>query len=89
MMAMEHDWLAASGRGTVHSWTVCHHPFHMGFKAESPYILVTVELAEGVRAMGQLRGMAAEALLVGLAVEVGYERDGDGPVLPIFRLAPG
>ena len=86
---MAHDWVAASGRGTVQSWTICHHPFHIGFKAESPYVLLTVELAEGVRAMGQLRGMDAAALRLGLAVAVGFERQGDGPVLPVFRAAPG
>jgi uncharacterized OB-fold protein len=42
--SMAHEWVPASGRGTVHSWTVCHHPFHMGFKAQSPYILLTVDL---------------------------------------------
>lgn len=83
--SMAHDWVAASGRGTVQSWTVCHHPFHMGFKAQSPYVLLTVDLAEGVRAMGQLRGMDAAGLHLGLEVAVGFEREGDGPVLPVFR----
>ncbi len=85
--SMAHEWVAASGSGTVHSWTVCHHPFHMGFKAQSPYILLTVDLAEGVRAQGQLRGLPAEALRLGLPVALGYEREGEGPVLPIFRPA--
>lgn len=85
--SMAHDWVAASGQGTVHSWTVCHHPFHMGFKAQSPYVLVTVDLAEGVRAQGQLHGLPAEALRLGLPVVIGYEREGEGPVLPVFRPA--
>lgn len=86
---MAHDWAAASGRGVVHSWTVCHHPFHMGFKAQSPYVLLTVELDEGVRAMGQLRGLDPARLRLGLRVVVDFEREGDGPVLPIFRPASG
>ena len=45
------DWVPASGRGKVHSWTVCHHAFHPGFAAELPYTLVTVDLEEGVRAL--------------------------------------
>jgi uncharacterized OB-fold protein len=57
----------------------------MGFKAQSPYILVIVDLAEGVRAQGQLRDLPAEALRLGLPVAIGYEREGEGPVLPIFR----
>ncbi len=85
--SMAHDWAPASGRATVQSWTVCHHPFHIGFKAESPYVLVTVDLAEGVRAMGQLRDMDPAGLRLGLAMELGFERSAEGPVLPVFRPA--
>jgi uncharacterized OB-fold protein len=82
---MEHDWRPASGLGTVHSWTVCHHPFHIGFKSDSPYTLLTVDLAEGVRAMAPLRGLPPEALRLGLPVALGFEQQGEGLVLPVFR----
>jgi len=85
--SMEHEWAALSGEGRVHSWTVCHHPFHLGFKAQSPYTLVMVDLAEGVRALGQWRGDAA-ALRLGAPVRAGFERAGEGPVLPVFHPQP-
>lgn len=50
------EWIPASGRGRVHSWTVCHHAFHPAFTGELPYTLVTVDLEEGVRALGPWRG---------------------------------
>ena len=49
-------WQEASGRGTVHSWTVSHHAFHPSFAAELPYTLVTVDLEEGPRALGRWQG---------------------------------
>lgn len=52
----EVNWIPATGRGTVHSWTVAHHAFHAAFAAELPYTLVTVDLEEGVRALGLWRG---------------------------------
>lgn len=52
--SMEVDWIEASGYGTVYSWTITHHPFHIGFRGETPYVLVTVDLAEGVRIQSQL-----------------------------------
>ncbi len=52
----EVNWIPARGRGTVHSWTVAHHAFHAAFAAELPYTLVTVDLEEGVRALGLWRG---------------------------------
>ncbi|MDO8773468.1 MAG: OB-fold domain-containing protein [Burkholderiaceae bacterium] len=48
-------WTPASGHGSVHSWTVAHHAFHPAFAADLPYTLVTVDLEEGVRALGRWR----------------------------------
>lgn len=50
------EWIEASRRGAIHSWTVSHHAFHPAFKAELPYTLVTVDLEEGVRALGRWTG---------------------------------
>ena len=64
-------WKPASGTGTIHSWTVAHHAFHPAFKAELPYVLVTVDLDEGVRALGRWRG--TPALSLGQPVQGGFE----------------
>lgn len=50
------DWTTASGQGRIHSWTISHHAFHPAFAAQLPYALVTVDLAEGVRALGRWAG---------------------------------
>ena len=77
-------WVEASGSGKVHSWTVTHHPFNMGFKRELPYALVTVDLAEGVRMQAQLRDVPAERIAIGLPVSLRVERAKDGLTLPYF-----
>ena len=75
-------------RGTVHSWTVTHHAFNPGFKAELPYVLVTVDLDEGVRMQAPLRGVGASgSLKSGLPVALRFERAKDGLTLPAFRVA--
>ena len=83
-------WVDVSGRGTVHTWTVAHHPFHAGFKGEVPYTLVTVDLEEGVRMQAQLKGRDGRVLAdaggikPGTAVEVRFEKAKDDLVLPYF-----
>jgi len=84
--SMEVEWTEASGRGTVHSWTQTHHPFHVGFRGETPYILVTADLAEGVRLQSQLVGAALDVLRIGLAVRVTYCDVTDEITLPFFRV---
>jgi uncharacterized OB-fold protein len=82
--SMRSEWFDASGRGTVHSWTVTHHPFHPGFRPELPYVLVTVDLEEGVRMQAQLRGLDAASLRIGLPVRVAFERATEDVTLPVF-----
>ena len=83
--SMESTWRPVSGRGSVHSWTVAHHPFHPGFKGELPYVLATVDLEEGVRMVAQLRDVAIDAVTVGLPVQVDFERATPELTLPVFR----
>lgn len=72
------EGVPASGRGRIHSWTHCHHAFHPAFAPELPYTLVTVDLEEGVRALGRWRG---GPLAIGDAVQVHFEQRAEGPEL--------
>lgn len=85
--AMEYDWDEASGRGTVHSWTVSHHAFHPGFKTDLPYATVTVDLEEGVRMQSRLVGASPDRLCLGLPVEVVFEDVTPELTLALFRIA--
>lgn len=78
--AVEH--VTATGRGTVHSWTVSHHAFAPEFRDEVPYTLVTVDMEEGVRVLGRLDGPVAPS--VGLAVTVAFEPAGADHPVPVF-----
>ena len=82
--SMQVVWQDASGKGRVHSWTVTHHAFHPGFKAELPYTLVTVDLDEDVRMNARLRGLDPTELRVGLPVRIDFERVTDDVTLPVF-----
>ena len=70
----EVEWMPATGHGRIHSWTVCHHVFHPGFAADVPYVLVTVDLDEGVRALGRWTG-ASQA--IGAQVQGRFEVSGE------------
>ncbi len=72
----ETQWIEASRRGVVHSWTITHHAFHPAFADELPYTLVTVDLEEGVRALGRYH--SAQSLQLGMAVKLRFESDALG-----------
>ena len=81
----QYTWVAVSGRGRVFTWTITHRPIDPAFTP--PYAVVVVELEEGPRVVGNLRGMEASALALDLPVAVEIERASDTVGLLWFRPA--
>lgn len=81
--SMDVDWADASGKGTVHSWTVSHHAFHFSFKRDLPITLALVDLEEGVRLNCQLKGIDPEDIKIGLPVQVGFADLTDQITVPV------
>lgn len=78
---------AVSGRATVASFTVNHHPWVPG--VELPYVIGIVELVEqvGLRLTTNLVGCEPDEVAVGMSVQVVFEHheDRNGDVwLPLF-----
>ncbi len=79
------EWVRASGRGTVYSFTVTHQNQAPGFRETLPYVLAIVELEEGLRLMTNIVGCGPDAVRVGLPVAVQYEDVTPEVTLPLFR----
>ncbi|MDQ4084280.1 MAG: OB-fold domain-containing protein [Actinomycetota bacterium] len=74
--------VVASGRGTVYSYVVHHHPPVPG-KA-LPLVIVLVELEEGVRMLGELLDADPDAVRIGQPVLSRMERVDDDLTLPAW-----
>jgi uncharacterized OB-fold protein len=81
------EWVRASGRGTVYSFTVTNQNQAPGFREELPYALAIVELAEGPRLMTNIVGWAPDAVRIGMAVEVVFDDVTPEVTLAKFRPA--
>ncbi|MET8314307.1 bifunctional MaoC family dehydratase N-terminal/OB-fold nucleic acid binding domain-containing protein [Rhodococcus erythropolis] len=64
------DYVVASGRGTVFSFVVHHAPKVPG--RSLPFVVALVELPEGVRMLGELRGVDPSSVSIGMEVEAIY-----------------
>jgi uncharacterized protein len=82
-MADSLEWVVSAGTATVYSFTVVHRTSEE-FRAEAPFVVGLVELAEGVRMMARLD--VAEAV-VGMPVRVVFNRVSDELSLPHFKEA--
>jgi uncharacterized OB-fold protein len=76
---------AASGRGTVYSYSVVHRAPGPAFRGDTPYAVLLVELEEGPRMISSLVEADPASVAIGMAVELVCERVSDEVVLPRFR----
>jgi uncharacterized protein len=80
--SFEWDTVASTGRGTVHSFVVYHYPVIPPF--EAPYVVVLVDLEEGVRLVSNLIEIAPEDVEIGMPVEVRFVDVDEDLTLPMF-----
>src|SRR3546814_8768823 len=73
------DWVAPSGRGTVHSTTVIRRRPQDG----GDYNVALIDLAEGVRMMSRVEGVAPDQVRIDMAVSARLAED-DGDVVVVF-----
>lgn len=81
------DWIKASGRGTIYSYSIVRRPPGPAFQPDVPYVVALIDLEEGVRMMSNVEGSPVEAVKIGLPVEVFFEDVSETIALPKFRLA--
>jgi uncharacterized protein len=68
----ELEWVEASGKGTVYSFTVARRATAPQWAGDVPYVIAIIELAEGVHMTANILECAPEAVHIGMAVEALY-----------------
>lgn len=68
--AMDYDWVVASGKAKLYSYTVPHYPEVPAF--DYPLIVGLVELEEGVRVVSNIVGVEPAQLRIGMPLEVTF-----------------
>lgn len=84
-----HDWRDASGSGVIHSLTTVHRGPTAAFRANTPYVVALIDLAEGPRMMTNIVGANADQAKIGDKVTVCFEERQDGAKIPQFQLVEG
>ena len=77
----------ASGRGKVHSFSVVHRAPGPAFKADLPYAVLLIDLAEGPRMISTYTGGNPEEVTFDMDVVLVCEKISDDVTLPRFRRA--
>ncbi len=79
-------WRAASGRGTLYTFTIMHQVMNPGFATAVPYNVAQVDLDEGVRMTSNIVDIANDQLRIGMKLQAVFEENG-GVTIPKFKFA--
>jgi uncharacterized OB-fold protein len=84
-----HEWVRASGRGTVFTWAVVQRAFLP--EVAVPYTVVVVQLEDAgtVRLVSNLVDAAPDEVAIGLHVEVVFDDVTPEVTVPRFRVRRG
>ena len=83
-------WLEVSGRGRIYTFTVVRRAILPGMQAHLPYAPAVISLEEypQIRLISTVIDSDIAALQIDAPVSVSWHDDGDGQILPFFKLAP-
>jgi uncharacterized OB-fold protein len=81
------EWFAASGKGTLYTYSVVYSNDLPPFGERVPYIAAVVDLEEGPRIQTNVVDCEFDALSVDMPVEVVFQPISDEITIPVFRPA--
>lgn len=83
--SLETEAATLSGRGTLYSYAILHHPRHPAF--EYPVLAAIVDLDEGIRLVSNLVDVDPADVEIGMQLEVTFLPTSDDRAVPVFRPA--
>jgi uncharacterized OB-fold protein len=80
------EWLDASGKGEVYSYTIARKPGGPAFAPDVPYVIAMIALDEGPRMLTNIITGDVESVRIGARVTVSFDDVTPELTLPKFRL---
>lgn len=84
-LSTDYEWVPASGRGSVYTFSVVRHAFRRAWEPLVPYVVAVIQLEEGPRVLSNVVDTSPESVDIGMKVEVTFQRISDTITLPLFR----
>ncbi|HUG04072.1 MAG TPA: Zn-ribbon domain-containing OB-fold protein [Steroidobacteraceae bacterium] len=81
------QWIRASGRATLTTYTIVRRPVSRAYAAEVPYVVALVALEEGPTMMTHVIDCDIGEVRIGMSLEVVFDDWPEGVTVPKFRPA--
>ncbi len=83
--APDTEWITASGKGSVYTFTVFHTALHEAFLQDIPYVTAVIELEEGPHLLSNIIECEHSNIRCGMPVAVTWEDINEEFSLPKFK----
>lgn len=83
--ADEHEWIEASGKGTLFAYAINYFGVPFPFWSDLPYVLGMIDVEEGVRMISNIVECDFDELENGMELEVVFDDVSDEITLPKWR----
>ncbi|WP_085991209.1 Zn-ribbon domain-containing OB-fold protein [Oceanobacillus senegalensis] len=87
-MSRNIDWMSATGRGKVKTYTIIYRAISKAYAKDVPYVVAIIELEEGPSLMSNVVGCKPEEVKVGQEVMVTFEDWSEEISIPKFTPLP-
>lgn len=88
-MSLEHEWVEASGKGTIYTFSTTYMGAPPAFTNDQPFTLAMIDLEEGPRMLSRIVDAKPEEITFGANVEAVFEDVTEETTLVMFRLVRG
>jgi uncharacterized OB-fold protein len=85
-LSQDLDYVVASGRGTVFSFTAVRQAIHPSFSQQVPYVIADIELEEGPIMTSNVTDVPVEAVFIGMPVSVWFDTEAEDAFHTTLRL---
>lgn len=79
------EWIEASGKGTVYTYTVVVNNAPSAFLEDMPYVIAVVRLDEGVQMLSNIVECDPASVHCDMPVKVAFKSINDEYTLPVFK----
>jgi len=80
----EHEWLEASGHGTVYTFVIVREALRRGWEELVPYVVAVIDLDEGPKFVTNVVNIDPDLVTIGMRGKIVFMLANDTMMLPVF-----
>jgi uncharacterized protein len=83
-LSAEHEWLQATGHGTIYTFVIVREALRRGWEELVPYVVAVIDLDEGPKFVTNVVNIEPDLVTIGMRGKIVFTSTDDAMMLPLF-----